>query len=46
MVKKLAAGAGDMRDTGSSSETGRAPGGRHGNALQYSCAENPMDRGA
>ena len=25
---------------------GRAPGGGHGNALQYSCLENPMDRGA
>ena len=25
---------------------GRAPGGRHGNPLQYSCLENPMDRGA
>ena len=22
------------------------PGGRHGNSLQYSCLENPMDRGA
>ena len=25
---------------------GRSPGGGHGNALQYSCLENPMDRGA
>ena len=25
---------------------GRAPGGGHGNPLQYSCLENPMDRGA
>ena len=25
---------------------GRYPGGRHGNPLQYSCLENPMDRGA
>ena len=25
---------------------GRSPGGRHGNPLQYSCLENPMDRGA
>ena len=24
---------------------GRSPGGRHGNPLQYSCLENPMDRG-
>ena len=25
---------------------GRSPGGEHGNSLQYSCLENPMDRGA
>ena len=25
---------------------GRTPGGEHGNPLQYSCLENPMDRGA
>ena len=25
---------------------GRSPGGRHGNPLQYSCLENPMDKGA
>ena len=25
---------------------GRYPGGGHGNPLQYSCLENPMDRGA
>ena len=25
---------------------GRSPGGEHGNPLQYSCLENPMDRGA
>ena len=25
---------------------GRSPGGGHGNPLQYSCQENPMDRGA
>ena len=24
--------------------TGRSPGGRHGNPIQYSCLENPMDR--
>ena len=33
-------------DTGSSPESGRFPGGGHGNPLQYSCLENPMDRGA
>ena len=26
--------------------SGRSPGGGHGNSLQYSCLENPMDRGA
>ena len=26
--------------------SGRSPGGRHGNPLQYSCLENPVDRGA
>ena len=26
-------------------ESGRSPGGGHGNPLQYSCLENPMDRG-
>ena len=33
-------------DPGSISGLGRAPGGRHVNSLQYSCLENPMDRGA
>ena len=38
----------DIRDTGSIpwSDTGSSPGGGHGNPLQYSCLENPMDRGA
>ena len=31
---------------GSISRLGRSPGGGHGNPLQYSCLENPMDRGA
>ena len=26
--------------------SGRSPGGGNGNPLQYSCLENPMDRGA
>ena len=38
--------AGDTRDTGSIPESGRSPGGGHDSALQYSCLENPMDRGA
>ena len=40
------ANAGDIRDAGSIPGLGRAPGERHGNPLQYSCLENPMDRGA
>ena len=46
MVKNLPANAGDIRDVGSIPELGRSPGGGHGNPLQYSCLENPMDRGA
>ena len=46
MVKNPPANAGDIRDTGSILESGRSPGGGHGNPLQYSCLENPMDRGA
>ena len=46
VVKNLPANAGDLRDVGSSPGLGRSPGGGHGNPLQYSCLENPMDRGA
>ena len=35
-----------LRDTSLILGLGRSPGGRHGNLLQYSCLENPMDRGA
>ena len=45
-VKNLTANAGDLRDVRSIPESGRSPGGGHGNPLQYSCLENPMDRGA
>ena len=38
--------AGDSGDAGSTPGSGRSPGGGHGNALQYSCLDNPMDRGA
>ena len=38
--------AGDLRDTGSIPGLGGSRGGGHGNPLQYSCLENPMDRGA
>ena len=46
VVKNLPANAGDIRDERSISGLGRSPGGRHGNPLQYSCLENPIDRGA
>ena len=46
MIKKLPANAGDLRDVGSAPGSGRSPGEGHGNPLQYSCLENPMDRGA
>ena len=45
VVKNPSTNAGDVRDMGSNPELGRSPGGRHGNPLQYSCLENPMDRG-
>ena len=40
------ANAGDLRDVGLTPESGRFPGEGNGNPLQYSCLENPMDRGA
>ena len=46
VVKNLPASAGDVRDMGSIPVSGRFPGGGHGNPLQYSCLENPVDRGA
>ena len=46
VVKNPPASAGDVRDSGSVPGWGRSPGGGHGNSLQYSCLENPMDRGA
>ena len=46
VVKNLPAKAGDVRDVSLIPGSGRSPGGRHGNSLQYSCLENPMDRGA
>ena len=45
MVKNWLANAGDRRDVGSIHGLGRYPGGGNGNPLQYSCRENPMDRG-
>ena len=46
MVKNSSANARDIRDAGSVSGSGRSPGRGHGDPLQYSCLENPMDRGA
>ena len=44
--KTKPANAGDIRKVGSIPGSGRSPGGGPGNPLQYSCVENPMDRGA
>ena len=46
VVRNALANAEDVRDAGLVPVSGRSPGGRHGNPLQYSCLENPMDRGA
>ena len=45
MVKNVPAIAGDEGDTSSIPESGGSPGGGNGNPLQYSCLENPMDKG-
>ena len=46
VVKNLPANVGDVKDEGSIPGLGRFPGGGNGNPFQYSCQENPMDRGA
>ena len=46
MVKNPPVNAEDIADLGSTPGLGRSLGGGHGNPLQYSCLENPMDRGA
>ena len=48
MIKNLPANAGDVKlqSLGSISGLGRSSEGGHGNPLQYSCLENPMNRGA
>ena len=46
VVKNPSANVGDIRNAGLIPGSGRAPGGGHGNPLQFSCLENPMDRGA
>ena len=45
VVKNPSANARDIRDTGLIPGSERSPGGGHGNPFQYSCLENPMDRG-
>ena len=44
--KESARRAGDTEDVGSIPWLERCPGGENGNLLQYSCLENPVDRGA
>ena len=46
VVKNLSASAGDVRDMSLIPGLGRSSGEGHGNPLQYSCLENPVDRGA
>ena len=46
VVKKPPCNAGDLREAGSVLGMERSPGGGRGNPLQFSCPENPMDRGA
>ena len=46
MVKNLPASTGDVRGLGSIPGSRRFPGVGYGNPLQYSCLENPIDRGA
>ena len=43
VVKNLPAYTGDRTDGGLIPGSGKSPGGRHGNPLQYSCLENPID---
>ena len=45
-VKNLPANAGDVREAGLIPGSARSPARGHGNPLQYSCLECPMDRGA
>ena len=46
VVKNLPANAGDVRDLGLIPVLGTTSGEEHGNLFQYSCLENPLDRGA
>ena len=46
MIKNLAANAGDIRDVGLIPESGRSPGGEHGDLPSILAWRIPMDRGA
>ena len=46
MVKNPSTNTGDLRDAGLIPRSGRSLEGGHGDPPQYSCLENPMDRGA
>ena len=46
VIKNPPASAGDARDMGSIPGSERSPGEGEGSPRQYSCLENPMDRGA
>ena len=46
VVNTPPANAGDPRDVSLITGSGRSPGGEHGYTIQYSCWENPIDRGA
>ena len=46
VVKNTSANTGDLRDVGLIPRSGRSLGEEHSNPLQYSCLENPVDRGA
>ena len=45
MLKNMPANVGDIRDAGSIPGLGRSPAGGDGNLFEYSCLENPKDRG-
>ena len=45
VVKNPPANVGDVKDVGSIPGSGRSPEGGHSNPFQYSCLENPIDRG-
>ena len=46
VIKNTLANAGDLRDAGSIPGSGRFPGEANGYPLQYSCLENPVNKGA